>query len=555
MKRRLLFLFALLPLLAPGAARAESVPRAVLDSARSVLPVQCILSEDETGVEVANGSGFVVYTDENCAYIATNYHVVQEAQTIIVWVKEEEYLEVSLAQYNEDYDLALLRADAPLQKNALYVNSSYEQGDAVYAVGFPGAANAMAGSYAYTSEQATITGGFISALRNMQAVEDGPLVPLVQSSAPISPGSSGGPLLNESGHVVGINTMGVTNVDGIYGAIAVSELITLMRGTDLPILSPQTSQTTQEPEAAQATQAPTASQTTQTPQPLPTPKTTQKAKAQGGLVPGAKISLGIAAISALLAALLLWRRHAARKAAMRPPAQDRNVPIQAPAPAQQAHVPAGTPAYMPAHIPTHMPAHVATPPPAQDTLGEPNLQGIHAAQILNGERTQLFMRAPEYGIPYEPNASPIVVQPTPQPAPRRRRIPLQWVLIGVTLLIVAGIVLPVAQYTRAIRLMEQGDFIEAQRTMNTIRFAAGWFPEDQAYIDAGASLKNGEYEEAIAAFGGLYGYRSAATLLQEAKYQKACELISRGDAASARPLLQEIHGYKDADALLQALPE
>lgn len=213
-----------------------------------------------------------------------------------------------------------------------------------------------------------------------------------------------------------------------------------------------------------------------------------------GLAPAAAISLGIAAVCVLLALLLLWRQ-------------------------QKAHTGA---------------KHVQSA-----------LRGMNKAQPLDGESTRVFLR--------ESNVSTYTADSPP--IPRSRQALLQYSILGVTLLLVAGMVLPVALYTRALRLMEQSEFIEAQRVMQSLGFVADWFPEDQSYIDAGASLANGAYDQAIDAFNELGMYRNAALLLLESKYQKARMLLSLGDTAGARPLLQEMKGYKDTDALLQAIVE
>jgi hypothetical protein len=99
---------------------------------------------------------------------------------------------------------------------------------AVYALGFPAAADVLSGSEAHSGDAITITDGLISAIRTTQMIDFGPEVKLLQISAAINSGNSGGPLLNGSGEVIGINTLGITNAEGIYGAIDVSELLPLL---------------------------------------------------------------------------------------------------------------------------------------------------------------------------------------------------------------------------------------------------------------------------------------------------------------------------------------
>lgn len=67
----------------------------------------------------------------------------------------------------------------------------------------------------------------------MKNVDYGPNIRVLQINADINPGNSGGPLLNRYGQVLGTNTYGVLDAQGIMGAISVSELIAFIEDNNL----------------------------------------------------------------------------------------------------------------------------------------------------------------------------------------------------------------------------------------------------------------------------------------------------------------------------------
>ena len=86
---------------------------------------------------------------------------------------------------------------------------------------------------AHLISEATITNGIIGSVHSMKNVDYGPPVKMLQINADINSGNSGGPLLNRNGDVVGINTYGVLDTQGIFGAIAASELKAFMESNKL----------------------------------------------------------------------------------------------------------------------------------------------------------------------------------------------------------------------------------------------------------------------------------------------------------------------------------
>lgn len=224
MQRRILSAILLLSLfLSPAGAAfaAPDAPQAVLDACASVVRVEV----DATDGYVYTGSGFIVQNGADGTLIVTNAHVVEDAATVSVWRDREALQSAEVAALDTQVDLAVLHVAEPLEGPALPLSLEVERGMAVYAIGYPGAADGLSVQEAHAREDATITDGLISAIRQAQAVSYGPEIPLLQTNAALNPGNSGGPLLNEAGAVVGVNTYGVTDAQGVFGAIATEQLL------------------------------------------------------------------------------------------------------------------------------------------------------------------------------------------------------------------------------------------------------------------------------------------------------------------------------------------
>ena len=140
-----------------------------------------------------NGSGFVVRPD---GYIATNYHVVKGAIEIKVYLPNGETYDAELIGRDTVTDLAILKIKAEdLQYLPIGDSDSLRVGEWVIAIG-----NALA-----LKGGPTVTIGIVSALGRTIRSEEGDFYDLIQTDAAINEGNSGGPLLNLSGEVIGIN--------------------------------------------------------------------------------------------------------------------------------------------------------------------------------------------------------------------------------------------------------------------------------------------------------------------------------------------------------------
>ena len=205
------------------ACAATAVPNSVIQATESVVRIF-----SEYRYDIGSGSGFVIKSSRSETLVATNYHVVEGAPLgIYVVSREGELLDAHVLASDKNRDICILSLDKPLSMKALRFDTKPRQGEAVYAVGYPAASDAFSDEIAYKSEEATITDGIISSLRQFTVDNKGNMVSALQISAAINPGNSGGPLLNAKGQVLGIDTWGIDDSQGIFGAVAISELAEL----------------------------------------------------------------------------------------------------------------------------------------------------------------------------------------------------------------------------------------------------------------------------------------------------------------------------------------
>jgi S1-C subfamily serine protease len=195
----------------------------------SVVVIQCIVPVyNWFGLQVSNstqqGSGFVV-TSNGQQVIVTNNHVIASGSSITVTFADSSSYAATVLGSDAYADLAILKVtNMPngVPSLPLISSSTLNVGDAVVAVGSP---------YGLTG---TLTAGIISALgrtitetiANNRAI----IIPdIIQTTAEINSGNSGGPLINYKGQVVGITTATVSNSQGLGFAISSD---TIMREID-----------------------------------------------------------------------------------------------------------------------------------------------------------------------------------------------------------------------------------------------------------------------------------------------------------------------------------
>ncbi len=151
------------------------------------------------------GSGEILTND---GYIVTNDHVVAGFNTFTVMRQDGAVLPATLVGQAADDDLAVLKVSVTNAPTITFADSSAVQaGEFAVAIGSP------------LGLQGSATFGIVSALNRVASEgSDGPatipLVGLIQTSAPINPGNSGGALVDLSGHLIGIPTLGAISPEG-----------------------------------------------------------------------------------------------------------------------------------------------------------------------------------------------------------------------------------------------------------------------------------------------------------------------------------------------------
>ena len=178
-----------------------------------------------------SGSGIIIGKNSSELLIATNYHVVQGADTLSVSFVDNEVYEAKVKGFDDEKDLAVVSVklddieDETMDEIKIATIGSSDDlkvGNQVVAIG-----NAL--GYGQS-----VTTGIVSAKNrrmdeSSQTVsdsEDGDGVNLIQTDAAINPGNSGGALLNMDGEVVGINSakLASTEIEGMGYAIAISDV-------------------------------------------------------------------------------------------------------------------------------------------------------------------------------------------------------------------------------------------------------------------------------------------------------------------------------------------
>lgn len=167
--------------------------------------------------EARSGSGFII--DAKKGFIATNNHVIKDAQKINVSLSDGRNLDAKVIGADPRTDLAVLQISDT--KNLTAVNlgnsSKVEVGESVVAIGNPGG----------DEFARSVTTGVISATNRTLALQGEASFNLIQTDAAINPGNSGGPLVNYQGQVIGITSVKYmeTGFEGMGFAIPISDAL------------------------------------------------------------------------------------------------------------------------------------------------------------------------------------------------------------------------------------------------------------------------------------------------------------------------------------------
>ena len=185
----------------------DAYSRAVVSVVESVGPAVVSISvggkqDREMADQVGAGSGVVIAPD---GYILTNDHVVRNTKNLRVRLTDGTSLSAALIGKDPATDLAVIRANASYMPSSILGSSDrLRVGQLVIAMGNP------------FGFQSTVSTGVVSALGRVLRSTRGRLIEnIIQHTAPLNPGNSGGPLVDSSGKVVGINTAIIAMAQGI----------------------------------------------------------------------------------------------------------------------------------------------------------------------------------------------------------------------------------------------------------------------------------------------------------------------------------------------------
>lgn len=214
---------------------ATSAPAGAVDIRSVEAGVYRIIQRTAKGT--ASGTGFLV--GGKGRYVVTNNHVVEgddDAELFIAYRNSSgapEVVKARVVYKTAQQDLALIEAEATLPGTP-FTLAEYEPEklSEVYAVGFPGKADIIAGRASGIDARTldpTMTTGSVSRVVLASGKDMKVSALTVQHSAAINPGNSGGPLFDGCGRVVGVNTFLPKDSQGIFFSIHSGEVVRMLR--------------------------------------------------------------------------------------------------------------------------------------------------------------------------------------------------------------------------------------------------------------------------------------------------------------------------------------
>jgi S1-C subfamily serine protease len=187
-------------------AYSHAVSSVVAQVAPAVAHVSVERAARDRAKRAGSGSGFIITPD---GYMITNSHVAGGASALEVTLPDGRVAVAELVGDDPDSDLAVIKIGAAgLPYVRLADSSRLRVGQIAVAIGSP------------FGFQHTVTAGIVSALGRSMRSQTGRLLDnVIQTDAPLNPGNSGGPLVDSSGGVIGVNTAVILPAQGICFAI------------------------------------------------------------------------------------------------------------------------------------------------------------------------------------------------------------------------------------------------------------------------------------------------------------------------------------------------
>jgi len=186
----------------------QSIPSIARDAKGAVVSV---VMSDKAGQPISQGSGFLISTDGR---VVTNYHVIKSGTSAVVKLPSGAFFVVDgVLAFDKDHDVAIIKAHGNDFRTVRLGDSDRLQvGQEVVAIGNP------------LSLESTVSSGILSGIRTVE--EGGGKV--LQITAPLSPGSSGGPLFDMAGDVVGVTTAQLKAGQNLNFAIPINDVKRLL---------------------------------------------------------------------------------------------------------------------------------------------------------------------------------------------------------------------------------------------------------------------------------------------------------------------------------------
>lgn len=185
--------------------------------------------QQQDGEETGTGSGVIYKNEDGTAYVVTNHHVIDGADTIEVVLADDTNIEAELIGSDLFSDLAVLRMDGESVKQIIEIGTSgnIRVGEPAIAIGNP-----LGLMFSGSVTQGVISGTERTIPQDFN--QDGRAdwqAEVIQTDAAINPGNSGGALININGQLIGINSMKInqTAVEGIGFAIPVDSALPIIQ--------------------------------------------------------------------------------------------------------------------------------------------------------------------------------------------------------------------------------------------------------------------------------------------------------------------------------------
>ncbi len=207
--RRSTYIFLIFAAFSFSAMAQDSLPELVRLVKPSAVAIETF---DAKGNSVARGSGFFIGSDR----VITNRHVIENSSRVIIHLMDgKKYPVRGVLAIDGEGDLALLQVDVPRQLAIplQVVRTVPEEGESIVVIGNP------------FGLEGSVTNGIVSAVREISGYGK-----IIQITAPISPGSSGSPVVNMYGQVIGVATLQAAEGQSLNFAVPAERILQLKVG-------------------------------------------------------------------------------------------------------------------------------------------------------------------------------------------------------------------------------------------------------------------------------------------------------------------------------------